>query len=68
MGLRDLLTSDTIDHLRDPRWGEASPVQDWRNHIPIQLMDIWDELPLEAQATAYLVADQHAALEEFDYP
>jgi hypothetical protein len=54
---------DPLDAVADPQWGDASRTNDWRNHIPPSVSELWDGIPLEGRLAAYLMGARDCAFE-----
>lgn len=55
--------------LENPRWEQAGylePCHNWRHHVPEDVQDMWDELPIEARMVALLMAEEQASQEEWE--
>jgi len=49
-----------------PKWEEASKVHDWRNYIPKELREEWNNLDLSTKVIVFLFAEERAGYEEWD--
>jgi hypothetical protein len=58
----DILLAD----LETPEFDNAGRVHDWRNHVPEEVKEQWDQLSVEARKVAYLAAYNEAEREEWD--
>lgn len=54
---------DPLDAVADPQWGRASRTNDWRNHVEPEIINVWDELSLDARIVAYLLGASDSWLE-----
>ena len=54
-----------FETLKNPEFGKAGRVHDWRNHVPECIVDTWDTLALESRLIAYIVADNASDNEEW---
>lgn len=55
-----------LDELDNPEFENAGRVHDWRNHVPEEVKEQWDQLSLDAKQVAYLAAYNEAENEEWD--
>jgi len=61
---RGLDPRGVMDAIDDPRWDDAGPINDWRNRVGDTIVDIWDDLPVEARLVAYFKASVDAFFED----
>jgi hypothetical protein len=54
------------DELDNPEFENAGRVHDWRNHVPEEVKEQWDQLSVDAKRVAYLTAYNEAEREEWD--
>lgn len=54
------------DYLEDGRFDKATPVHDWRNYVPSDLMYHWQELTLREKKIIYILASEQANKEEWE--
>lgn len=52
--------------LDKPEFEKAGRVHDWRNYVPSEIQEIWNELSTEAKMVASIIADDVAGREEWD--
>jgi len=52
--------------LENPEFENAGRVHDWRNHVPEEVKEQWDQLSVDARKVAYLTAYHEAEEEEWD--
>jgi hypothetical protein len=50
----------TISYLDAPPWHLRCSPNDWKTHVPADLMELWPTLSLEARLAVYIVAETHA--------
>lgn len=50
----------------NPEWHLATPVHDWRNHVPGHIKQMWSRIPYEVQLALVEWAESLASKEEWD--
>jgi hypothetical protein len=41
LALTDMLNEVEVPYQVNPRWDDARPSRDWRNHVPVELKRLW---------------------------
>jgi hypothetical protein len=60
------LTNAQVHTIDNPEFEKAGKVMDWRNHVPAELKEHWDELSGDAKAVAFSMAQSLAEMEEWE--
>lgn len=60
-----MMTERDFD-LSDDTFGRTGRIHDWRNHVPLSVIDIWETLTLRERFVAALVAQNMAEREEWE--
>lgn len=52
--------------LEDPKFEETGKVHDWRNYIPDEFIEEWEQLTLREKQIIYILAEKQASNEEWE--
>jgi hypothetical protein len=55
-----------IARLDDPKWESRRRYNEWRNHVPQDIMDNWKSLTSESRVVVYLMAQEAANRADWD--
>jgi len=62
----DNIFENTIDCLKKPEFEKATKIHDWRNYVPDQLIEDWNNLTMRERQIIYFMAEERASIEEWD--
>lgn len=62
----DIEANEAFRIVAHPDWLNSGRVHDWRNYIPIEVTQIWEELTLSSQLAILLVAQKAADSEQWE--
>ncbi len=51
---------------QNPHWERATKVHDWRNYVPEDVRDCWDDMDTFGQLSVMLIAARQAHLEDHE--
>ena len=52
--------------IENPQFKKAGRIHDWRNHVPYEVKEVWNELSAEERKVFALMAGEAADMEEWD--
>jgi len=55
-----------LNNIDDDTFDHAQKCNDWRNHVPDEVADVWNHLSRPERALVALVADHAASAEDWD--
>jgi hypothetical protein len=58
--------SGDVSDLRDPQWGHAAYVHDWRNHVGERTQALWHTFTDEQRLAIAADAEDEASAEEWE--
>lgn len=60
----NLTPQEVLNTLLCPEWDKARRMYDWRNHVSLEVQDIWPRLSQDARLAVFLQANVEAYDEE----
>lgn len=58
--------TQALNNIDDDTFEHKTKCNDWRNHVPIAVIDVWKHLSGAERALVALVADHAASAEDWD--
>lgn len=63
---RQMQQQRVLKECNEPHFEETTRVHDWRNYIPDEVAETWEEFPLEARLAMWMMAEKQASNEEWE--